>query len=383
MTKPNALSFLHLNSQIHRFFGKSFVRNLSAEALPGDYPRKIESFKLFSVLLRSQLRLLPGIRSILEDYGPELGTANTSTLSYAMRSHTHLAFAAGMLERLSPKRYRPGELVAVDSMAVSLPATRTHGCAPMNDTTVGGGFLWAYRIAVGPGELPLRLLASYAGTRCDSTLLATVSLAPRGPVYLFDRGAYRIDLLARWLDEGVRFIQRVRKNRLCYEVVSQTGPPRRHRRLSIVLDAVVRLGSPNRRGRRPAVRLVVAALPDGEDLIVASSEMKWSAARLLDSYRKRWDIEGFHKLLKRQVGLAHVYSFQQLGIELQTLLTAILAVMLYLRETPAGEAPQITIERLQQALKNARKPLGLRHPWLPNTCGRKRSQTTGRRCSNH
>jgi len=42
--------------------------------------------------------------------------------------------------------------------------------------------------------------------------------------------------------------------------------------------------------------------------------LDWNAEALLEAYRKRWQIERFHRFLKETVGLAHLYSFQEAGL---------------------------------------------------------------------
>ena len=64
--------------------------------------------------------------------------------------------------------------------------------------------------------------------------------------------------------------------------------------------------------------MITALLASGEKLTVVTSEMDWSAERVLEAYKKRWHIERFHKFLEETLGLAHLYSFGQRGIEFPT-----------------------------------------------------------------
>ena len=62
-------------------------------------------------------------------------------------------------------RHEPGrdELVALDSMAVTLPKTQRHNLKKYNNKTVGGGVLWAYMIESAKGTCPVKILRVLQG----------------------------------------------------------------------------------------------------------------------------------------------------------------------------------------------------------------------------
>jgi hypothetical protein len=55
-------------------------------------------------------------------------------------------------------------------------------------------------------------------------------------------------------------------------------------------DGVVQLGGPNRKNK-PAVRWIVAVLPDGKDLILARVQFAWSAEEILAAYKRAWQLD--------------------------------------------------------------------------------------------
>ena len=265
-------------------------------------------------------------------------------------------------------------------MAVTLAHSQRHRCARLNDKTVGGGVLWAYQVEAAGGLCPVQVLRVVDGAWHDSRLMREVTLSPHGPVYLMDRGFYALDLLEHWLEDGVRFIVRARRRSLVWEDLEIRGPARRAGALRIVHDALVRLGGP-RALARPVVRLVIADLGHDE-LIVVSSLWDWSAEALLAAYKKRGRIEVFHRLLKESVGLAHLYSFDRVGLRL-LIHAALLVAMLLFVGLAQGRGD--TCDGLHAALTAVRAALGLGTAWRRNTLARTRAtrrKSRGKRRAN-
>jgi len=326
---------------------------------------------------------LSGLRAVGERCGRLLGTCAVSSIAEALARDSSLRFVRSLVARLETT-HQPGdeELVVLDGMAVTLPKTQRHGCAKFNNKTVGGGVVWAYMVGAAREVCPVRVLKIVTGAWCDSKVMRGVALLARGPVYVMDRGFAACALFEQWLAQEVRFIARLRKNMLRYDVQRVLSGPRRIGSTFLELDALVRLGSARTKAR-PTVRLIVVRLHGGELLSLATERMEWSAERVLEAYRKRWHIERFHRLLKDTLGLSHLYSFKATGIAL-LIYTALLTVLLlyFAQRDPHGD----TIEVLRRMLLIVRAGLGLGTPWKRNSCIRPRNkkqptkpaQTTGR-----
>jgi hypothetical protein len=312
---------------------------------------------------------LSGLRSVVERCGRLLGTQTFSSLSHALRRPSSLAFVRRLVEFLGDS-HTPGwgKLVGVDGMALTLAATQRHQAKRCNRHTVGGGVVWSYAIRAGRGCCPVKVLKIVEGAWHDTTVMRGVELVARGPIYLMDRGFYAFDLLEKWLKDKVHFIVRARRRSLRYEVLKTVSPPRAIGKKRLVEDSVVRLGVASSR-LRPVVRMVRALLPSGEELILVSDQMNWSAEAILAAYHKRWHIERFHRFLKATLGLAHLYSFHQSGLAF-LLYTALLVALLVFLSAPAGRIA--TIEVLHQYLRQTRRALGLGPAWKRNTSTRKR-----------
>lgn len=316
---------------------------------------------------------LSGLRAVCERCGRLLQTGNFSSLSHALRRPAALALVKLLVGRLETS-HAPGqeELVPVDGMAYTLPKTQRHRCKKFNDKTVGGGVVWAFMVNAASGVCPIKVLKVIEGAWCDSKVMRTVALLACGPVYVMDRGFYALEVLEKWLTEGVRFVIRVRERSLFYQVQSEVGKPRRAGNKAIMLDAVARLGAASAKSH-PTVRLVIAQLPSGEKLILASDRMEWSAERILEAYKQRWHIERFHRFLKDALGLAHAYSFHHGGM-MFLLHTALLLSLLLLAD-PAPQGGE-SIKLLLAGLKALRDPLGLGTPWRRNSCAKVRARKT-------
>ena len=319
---------------------------------------------------------LSGLRAIAQRCGHLLGTQTIATISGAVNRASSLSFVEKMVGILET-RHTPGEgeLVALDSMAVTLPRTQRHRCAKMNNNTVGGGVVWAHMVEAPAGACPVKILGVRDGAWHDSRVIRSVALEAEGPIHLMDRGFYALDNLQRWLEKRVHFIVRARRRSLVFENVEIRGEPRRVGDLVIEHDALARLGGTQARAH-PVVRLVIARLASGEDLIVVSGLWDWSAEDLLAAYRKRWHIERFHRFVKDALGLAHLYSFHRRGLRFLIHVALLLAMLLFLG---VAEAVGETIETLHRALRDLRAVLGLGTAWRRNTHTKRRSKRKRRR----
>ena len=311
---------------------------------------------------------MAGVREVAQRCQDLLGTRNFSSLTQALCRASGVRFLMALIGRLeSQTSYVRGELVALDSMALVIARTRRHKCEKYNDKTVGGGVLWSYRIKAPKIGSPVRLLKLIRGAWNDSTFMQSIKLVPDCPVYLMDRGFYSIDNISLWLERKVRFIIRVRKTKLMYEIVRSLTPPGKLKRgWRLELDAIVTLGSPKRRSSRPTVRLIIACNASGEQFIYATSENREtkSAQQVVDNYKMRWHIERFHRFMKEQIGLAHIYSYNATGLEFLLLTALLSAMLLFNRRKAKAGFDSITV--LTKALRKTREELDVKPVWRRN-----------------
>ena len=338
-----------------------------AAVCPGAYHYQITAQALVLAMMAAFALRLSGLREIVGRLGRTLGTDNFSSLSPALARPCSLAYVQGLIERLPCRRRAADEdnedMEAIDGMAVTLPATQRHQCAKYNRRTVGGGVIWSFALNARRGLSPVRVLKVIRGAWRDGSRMKGVALEAAGPIYLMDRGFYALELVRDWIADRVRFIVRVRRDAV-YQVLEPMGEPRRYGVGRIEVDARVRLGATGAKAH-PQARLVRAVV--GKQIIMlVSGQMDWSAERLLDAYKKRERIEKFHQCLKDVIGLAHLYSFAQNGLEFLLHVALLLAMLLVLSETKAG-LDEDTVAVLRRAIKRLRRRLGLGNPWKRNT----------------
>jgi Transposase DDE domain len=304
---------------------------------------------------------LPSIERILVRYQDRLATKNKSTFSYCLRRARFVAFAEAMLEHLAlsfkPKR---SDVIALDSMGITISKRRKSNAAKINDKTRGIFVVWQFIVDSGRGCVPVKLLKIVHSACNDGHHIQSVRLL-KGPIYLMDRGFYCFDAIRGWIAQKVRFIVRAKKSQCIYEAIKVLGKPRAFSGGFIQFDGIVWLG----RKKNIKVRLVYAIVK-GQDLILVSNLMDYSAENLLGLYKKRWQIERFHRFLKQMCGLAHLYNFQKEGMELLLRICLIAAILLFLQ----ASGQQATVDTLIQQLNELRAMLGIEQPLRRNSCTR-------------
>jgi hypothetical protein len=363
-----------INRQFHKYFPQAKLQEMLAAAQPRHYRYKLNYCGLVLGLFLAYLTRLSGLRELTQRHGRVLGTHNFSSLSHALGSEVLVAWVRALFAVLAPVGGPPPKaaLVALDSMAVTLPKTQRHQCKKFNDKTVGGGVIWAFLLQATGKLCPVQVLRVVQGAWHDAAQMRSVPLIAQGPLYLMDRGFYALDLLERWCQEQVQFIVRVKTGKqLLYEPILPLSPPRRLGTLILHWDGLAQLGGPQAKVH-PLVRLVYAQRADGELLVLASNQWLWSAGQILAAYQKRWQIELYHKLLKDTLGLAHLYNFSQNGLEVQLYAALMMAALLFLA-CRAGQEPVWVVQAMRRRLQQWRRQLGLGNAWRRNSCIRPRS----------
>jgi hypothetical protein len=363
-----------INRQFHKYFPQAKLQELLEAAQPRHYHYKLNYCGLVLGLFMAYLTRISGLRDLTARHGRLLGTHNFSSLSHALGSGVMVAWVRAMCAVLAPLGGPPPQaaLIALDSMAVTLPATQRHKCKKFNDKTVGGGVIWAFLLQATGKFCPVQVLRVVQGAWHDAYQMRSLSLVAQGPIYLMDRGFYALDLLERWLKEQVQFIVRVKTGKnLLYEPILPLSPPRRLGSLSLEWDGLAQLGGPQAKVH-PLVRLVYARRANGELLVLASNQWLWSAPQILAAYQKRWQIELYHKLLKDTLGLAHLYNFSQNGLEVQIYVALMMAALIFLA-CRSGKEPVLVVKAMRRTFQQWRRQLGLGTAWRRNSCIRPRS----------
>lgn len=118
-----------------------------AEVQPRRYRYTLTPDVLVRAVMSAFVLRLSGLRDMARFQARLLGTANFSSLSHALSRDISLRYVRHLVESLEGW-HRPGrdELVALDSMPLTLAKSLRHRCVKVNRNTVGGGVLWSYAL---------------------------------------------------------------------------------------------------------------------------------------------------------------------------------------------------------------------------------------------
>jgi hypothetical protein len=350
---------------------------------PHRYPYRCETVRLPWALVLSLFHRIPSLAVMGRTFGGAVGVQAKSTLADLVTNPRIAGLMAAMWQTLeNPGNDGDrGRLVAIDSMPLTMPASRRSDAPRLNRDTRGIGVLWSLALDALPGKVPVRIIELILRPWNDGKILRHHPLTPNGPIYLLDRGFYGFELIGQLLERNVHFIMRAKKHQMRHTLIA-------HRSLSrqlpggvrVELDAIVTLGGPQSR-LNPVVRLIKAYLPAGadamaQDLFVVTDLTRPSAQTVLADYRRREEIEKFHQALKSAIGLAHLYSFQTNGLQTLLYATLLLAALVF-TVAPDGDAHHavgvLTVASiLVQSLKNWRELLRVATPWKRNIHAKQR-----------
>lgn len=255
------------------------------------------------------------------------GAPGRSTLSYA---NTHRP--AELFEKLFYKvlgnvtLHAPGKKFRFKSKLYSLDSTVIELCASMFD--------WAkFRATKGAAKLHLLLdhdghLPCYAmiteGKVADVTIAQQLKL-PKGSLVVMDRGYNDYRLFARWTDEGVGFVTRLKKNALWASheerPVKAGGKVRRDTEGRFFdFDASRRIETRFR-------RVTVWIEEKGEEMALLTNRFDLSAETIAEIYRQRWQIELFFKAIKQNLRIKTFVGTSANAVRIQ-IWTALITMLL-------------------------------------------------------
>jgi len=126
-------------------------------------------------------------------------------------------------------------------------------------------------------------------------------------------GFYAIDLVARWIGRRVRFIVRAKRTKIRYDVLRTMGRAARPGRCASTEDADGAAGTPGAQGFVRWCDWFGRRWATGEEMILVKREC-WSERRISNGkVSSTLANRTISLLFKRDLGLAHLYSFQQMA----------------------------------------------------------------------
>lgn len=140
----------------------------------------------------------------------------------------------------------------------------------------------------------------------------------RGWTYLIDRAYNDYKAFDDLIQLQIFFVTRL-KCSARYRVVRRNKLCRRHRKLGVISEEVVRLGERDTEMHND-LRLVTFHAEDGDVLHFLTNRLDLTAPSIANLYRARWGIELFFKFLKRTLRAARLLARSEVGVEIHVLL---------------------------------------------------------------
>lgn len=255
------------------------------------------------------------------------GAPGRSTLSYANANR-----CADLFEKLfyqvlgNVSLHAPAKKFRFKSKLYSLDSTVIELCASMFD--------WAkFRATKGAAKLHLLLdhdghLPCYAmiteGRVADVTIAQQLKL-PKGSLVVMDRGYNDYRMFARWTDEGVGFVTRLKRK------ASWTS----HRQRPVKPGGKIRSDTEGRffdfdASRRIETRfrrVTVWIEEKGEEMELLTNRFDLAAETIAEIYRQRWQIELFFKAIKQNLRIKTFVGTSGNAVRIQ-IWTALIAMLL-------------------------------------------------------
>ena len=151
-----------------------------------------------------------------------------------------------------------------------------------------------------------------------------------GKIIVFDRGLIDFATWAKWINEGVFFVTRMKSN-AAYRIVHRNQVVERSH---VVKDQLIHLSVFYSKKKCPyALRMVVYIDPDtGKKYEFITNNMTLAASTIAAIYKDQWQIEIFFKALKQNFRIKTFVStsFNAIMIQIWTALIAIL-ILKYLK----------------------------------------------------
>lgn len=302
--------FCSMFSQILQLFPRTEFELLVRETKAERHARGFSSWAQFVAMLFCQLGRAHSLREICHGLATcegklsQLGIAvpKRSSLSYANEHrpwelYQRLFFS--LLERCRqagpfPKKFRfKNKLVSLDSTVIDL-CIKLFDWAKFRRTK---GAIKLHLVLDHEGYLPSFGVISEGKTH-DVKVAHTLSFES-GTVVVDDRAYNDYRLFAKWTEEEVYFVTRMKENAL-YKVIESRPVPQNR---SVLKDQVIGLTGIDawEKCPYPLRRVEVYSAEKGEVLVFLTNHFGFGATTIAAIYKDRWQIELFFKAIKQNL----------------------------------------------------------------------------------
>jgi IS4 transposase len=163
------------------------------------------------------------------------------------------------------------------------------------------------------------------GSVADVKVAHQLLFAP-GTMVVEDRGYADYRLYAKWTDQGVFFVSRLKSNTV-YEVVEQRALA--HGSDHIVSDQLIRLTGEGSQEKCPHLlrRVEVRVEESEQTLVFVTNHQRLAASTIAAIYKDRWQIELFFKAIKQNLKIKTFVGTSANAVKVQ-IWTALIAMLL-------------------------------------------------------
>lgn len=302
--------FCSMFSQILQLFPRTEFELLVRETKAERHARGFSSWAQFVAMLFCQLGRAHSLREIC--HGLATCEGKLSHLGIAVPKRSSLAYANehrpwelyqrlffSLLERCRkagpfPKKFRfKNKLVSLDSTVIDL-CIKLFDWARFRRTK---GAIKLHLVLDHEGYLPSFALITEGKTH-DVKVAHNLSFEP-GTVVVDDRGYNDYRLFAKWTEEEVYFVTRMKENALYKVIENRPVPQNRH----VLKDQVIGLTGIDAWEKCPYLlrRVEVYSAEKGEVLVFLTNHFGFGATTIAAIYKDRWQIELFFKAIKQNL----------------------------------------------------------------------------------
>jgi hypothetical protein len=326
-----------LFSQVVALFNRQRFYSLVFKHKSEKYSKGFDSWDQFIAMLFCQLAQAKSLREICGGLSCCLGklrhlgmknAPNKSTLSYANARRSWKMFRDLFYDTLDfCRKSAPGhhkfrfknKLLSLDSTTISL-------CLNL--------FPWAkFRRTKGAVKLHLLLdhdgyLPTYAyisdGKKSDRSVARELSFAP-GSIVALDRGYNDYNLFAKWTENDIYFVTRLKDN-ADFTVLTESPIPQNR---NILADQTIIFTGyqSQKKCPYPLRRVVVWDKENNREIVLLTNHFDFGATTISSIYKDRWQIELFFKALKQNLKVKTFVGTSENALYIQ-IWTALLAILL-------------------------------------------------------
>jgi hypothetical protein len=158
----------------------------------------------------------------------------------------------------------------------------------------------------------------------DAKILPKLQLNA-GSIVVMDRAYNDYKHFARWVEQGVYFVTRIKDNAV-YRVVERRTPPQNR---NILSDEIIEFANEDAWEKCPhrLRRIVVWDEKNEREIVLLTNHLSFGATTIADIYKERWQIELFFKSLKQNLKIKSFVGTSENALRIQ-IWTALIALLL-------------------------------------------------------